>query len=117
MGFLNFEDVQPASKVDFTDANKAIFKTFDGVTIEVTVKKEKDGYWLQFMTRFDAADIMLDGLTTEQKKKMKSAGDAKVEVARINQRFGAWAYRIPEYKAKDFITGATQLLVKDDGKS
>ena len=117
LGFLNFEDVQPASKVDFTDANKAIYKTFDGVTIEVTVKKEKDGYWLQFMTRFDAADIMLDGLTTEQKKKMKSAGDAKVEVARINQRFGAWAYRIPEYKAKDFITGATQLLGKDDGKS
>ena len=69
------------------------------------------------MTRFDAADIMLDGLTTEQKKKMKSAGDAKVEVARINQRFRPWAYRIPEYKAKDFITGATQLLVKDDGKS
>ena len=117
LGFLNFEDGQPASEVDFTDANKAIFKTFDGVTIEVTVKKEKDGYWLQFMTRFDAADIMLDGLTTEQKKKMKSAGDAKVEVAKINQRFSPWAYRIPEYKAKDFITGAHQLLGKNDGKS
>ena len=117
LGFLNFEDVQPASKVDFTDANKAIFKTFDGVTIEVTVKKKKDGYWLQFMTRFDAADIMLDDLTTEQKKKMKSAGDAKVEVTNINRRFNPWAYRIPEYKAKDFMTGANQLLVKDDRKS
>ena len=87
------------------------------VTIEVTVKKEKDGYWLQFMTRFDAADIMLDGLTTEQKKKMKSAGDANIEVANTNQRFSPWAYRIPEYKAKDFITGTNQLLVKDDRKS
>ena len=41
-------------------------------------------------------------LTKEQKAAMKSIDDAKSEVAHINQRFGPWAYELPEYKAKDF---------------
>ena len=117
LGFLGFEDVRPASKVDFTGANKAIFKTFDGVSIELTIKKEEDHYWLQIITGFDAADVMLDGLTPEKIKKMKNIEDAKGEVTKFNKRFSAWAYRIPEYKAKDFMTGAEQLFIKDDGKS
>ena len=117
LGFLSFEDVRPASKIDFTGANKAIFKTFDGVSIELTIKKEKDHNWLQIITEFDEADVMLDGLTPKQIKIMKNIEDAKTEATKFNKRFSAWAYRIPEYKAKDFMTGAEQLLIKDDGKS
>jgi len=117
LGFLSFEDVRPASKVDFMGANKAIFKTFDGITIELTIKKEKEHHWLQIITRFDKADVMLNGLTPEQIKKMKNIEDAKNEVTKFNKRFSYWAYRIPEYKAKDFMTGAEQLLIKGDGKS
>ena len=60
---------------------------------------------------------MLDGLIPGQIKKMKNTKDAKSEVTKFNKQFSAWAYRIPEYKAKDFMTGAEQLLIKDDGKS
>ena len=57
---------------------------------------------------------ILDGLTDAQKKVMKSEADAKVEVAEINKRYGAWAYVIPDYKAKDYMTEAATLLIKDE---
>ena len=117
LGFLTFDDVRLASKVDFTGANRALYKTFDGVTMELSVIKHDDDYWLRLAASFDAADIKLDGLTEEQKKAMKSVDEAKQEVARINRRFGPWAYKLPEYKAKDFLTSASELLVEDKDPS
>lgn len=117
LGFLNFEDVRRAERVDFNGANRAIFKTFDGVTMKLSVIKRKDGHWLTLSANFDAADIRLGGLTKAQKKAMKSAADAKAEVARINKRFGPWAYKMPAYKAKDFLTDASDLLVEDKDAS
>ncbi|MDA1100498.1 MAG: hypothetical protein O2967_16090 [Proteobacteria bacterium] len=118
LGFLTFEDVRRADKVDFNGANRAVFNTFDGVTVTLSVVGRKDGHWLQLSAAFDAADISLDGLTDEQKAAMKSVDDAKSEVAHINKRFAPWAYKLPEYKAKDFLTEASALLVedKDPGK-
>lgn len=117
LGFLTFQDVRRADKVDFEGANRAEFKTFDGVTLKVSVIKRKDSHWLRLSAAFDAADISLEGLTKEQKTAMKSVDDAKLEVANINQRFAPWAYELPEYKAKDFLTQASALLVEDKDAS
>lgn len=118
LGFLDFKDVRQADKVDFTGANQAVFNTFDGVTVKITVIKGKNGrkdvHWMKFFAMFDADDINLDGLKDEQKKDMKSAADAKAEVAEINKRYGSWAYIVPDYKAKDFMTDASTLLIKDE---
>ena len=113
LGFLTFQDVRRADKVDFEGANRAVFKTFDGVTYKLSVIKRKDGHWLHLSAAFDAADIKLAGLTKEQREAMKTADDAKREVAGINKRYGPWAYNLPEYKAKDFMTEASALLVED----
>ncbi len=114
LGFLDFEDVRRASQVDFDGANLASFKTFDGVTLDISVIKLKDGHWMRLAAAFNDDDIRLTGLTDEQKKAMKSVADAKAEVADINKRFGVWAYRVPNYKANDFMTGPDDLLVKDE---
>ncbi|MFP6747213.1 MAG: hypothetical protein VCD66_06435 [Alphaproteobacteria bacterium] len=117
LGFLDFKDVRVAGKVDFTGANLASFKTFDGVTLHLSVIKKKDGHWMVISAAYDAADVMLDGLTDEQKKGMKSTDEAKTEVADINRRYGSWAYQLPDYKAKDFMTEPDDLLVKDEDAS
>ncbi len=117
LGFLDFKDVRAAGKVDFAGANLASFKTFDGVTLHLSVIKKKDGHWMVISAAYDAADVKLDGVTDEQKKAMKSTDDARREVADINRRFGPWAYQVPDYKAKDFLTGPDDLLVKDDKTS
>lgn len=114
LGFLDFDDVRRVEKVDFNGANRAVFKTFDGITLTLRVIKHKDGFWLSFVAGFGTADIFLDGLSDEQKKIMKSTADAEIEVADINKRFGPWAYNVPEYKAKDFMTSPDALLVKDE---
>ena len=117
LGFLTFQDVRRGDKVDFKGANRAIFNTFDGVTLNLSVIKRKDGHWLRLSAAFDAADIKLDGLTKEQKTAMKNVDDAKLEVAMINKRFAPWAYKLPDYKAKDFLTDASDLLVEDKAES
>ncbi len=117
LGFLSFEDVRRADKIDFAKAHQAVFKTFDGVTLKLLVLKRKDGNWLHVTASFDAADIKLDGLTEKQKKTMKSADEAKAEVAEINQRYSPWAYILPEYKAKDFMTAADDLMIEDKDSS
>ncbi|MBT7757442.1 MAG: hypothetical protein HN732_08955, partial [Rhodospirillaceae bacterium] len=43
--------------------------------------------------------------------------EAKAEVAKINKRYGPWAYNVPDYKAKDFMTEPDALLVKDEDAS
>ncbi len=117
LGFLTFQDVRRGEKVDFSGANRAVFNTFDGVTVKLSVIKRKDGHWLRLSAAFDAAEIRLDGLTKEQKTAMKSEGDARLEVAMINKRFAPWAYKLPDYKAKDFLTEASALLVEDKDAS
>jgi hypothetical protein len=121
LGFLDFEDVRKAGRVDFAGANLAEFKTFDGLTIKFLVVKRKDGsrdvHWLRISASFNAADIQLDGLSDKQREVMKSPEVARAEAAEINKRFGPWAFQIPDYKAKDFMTPPDALLVKDDGKS
>ncbi len=117
LGFLSFEDVRRADKVDFTDAHRALFETFDGVTLNLLVLKGKDGHWLNLSASFDASNIQLDGLTEKQKKAMKSADEARAEVVEINKRYSPWAYILPEYKAKDFMTEASTLMIEDKDSS
>ncbi len=113
LGFLTFEDVRRADKIDFKGAHRAMFETFDGVTLNLLVLERKDGHWLNIKAAFDAANIKLDGLTDKQKKSMKSPDEAKAEVAHINKRYGPWAYIVPKYKAKDFMTDASSLMIED----
>ncbi|MDP6689687.1 MAG: DUF4340 domain-containing protein [Alphaproteobacteria bacterium] len=117
LGFLSFEDVRRADRIDFAGAHKAMFDTFDGVTLNLLVRKHKEGHWLNLTATFDAANIKLDGLTDKQKKSMKSPDEAKAEVAHINKRYGPWAYIVPKYKAKDFMTDASSLMIEDKDSS
>ncbi|MDP6342049.1 MAG: DUF4340 domain-containing protein [Alphaproteobacteria bacterium] len=116
LGFLSFEDVAPIEKIDFANPNMALFKTFDGLSLLVTMVERDSQFWLHFDAEFAAEDVQTEGLSEAQMKAMKSADEVRAEVDRINGRFAPWAYRVAKYKADDFMTARDALLMKDDGK-
>ncbi len=111
LGFLSFEDVKPATELDFEAAVVARFTTFDGLVVSVEVIEVAGKQWARFQARFDAGEARLDAVPEKHREKMKSAEEVEKEAAWINQRFAAWAYNLPKYKADDFTTKMEKLVV------
>lgn len=110
LGFLSFDDVKPLADVKFDGANKAVFTTFDGLVLTVEVV-ERDGLtWARFGAAPDPAAARPDGIEEKHKEIMKTPEDVAAEAARINKRFGVWAYQIPAFKADDLRTRIDKLV-------
>lgn len=117
LGFMSFEDAGKAADIDFAGGRQVIFRTFDGVTVTVDmVERGKNAWWARFTAKFDPADSMVDKLPEKERKGMLDPKAAAEEVAKLNKRFGMWAYRLPEYKAKDFSADLDKVTVPKDQK-
>jgi hypothetical protein len=114
VGFLAFDDVRPADKVDLSGATVADYTTFDGLVLTVRIVKRDDGYWAGFKARFDPQAVAVDSLPEDQRKDMKSPGEVKKEVGQINKRYGDWAYLLPDYKGTDFMIARNEIIVPAD---
>jgi hypothetical protein len=103
---LNLEDVEP------TDANPAEqpvqveFRTFDGLVITMTGAERGDDAWVSFVASFDpeqaarfapAADAAAEDGSPETPADA-SAADGSAEADRINERVGAWRYKIAGFQ-------------------
>jgi hypothetical protein len=97
VGFT-FDDAQPAAQFDFTRAAQIISTTFDGLTIAVKVTQQGQRYW---------ASVLAAGTTPE----------AQAEAVTINVRTAGWAYKLPDYKAKLFMTSLDSLLKPVGGQA
>lgn len=116
---LNFADVLPKERVDFSETPWAIFNTFDGMRVEVFIGKAQkrpgdedldsksnreflskapggraeSNQWLWFRFSFDAET---------HKKYLEDSKDKKddlaSEVEKLNAKLSSWAYYIPSYK-------------------
>jgi len=113
LGFLSFEDVKPAGEVDFAGANKAVFKTFDGLVVTGLVKRlGEEEFWIRFEAAHDPAGDVSATLGEEERAKLSKPEDVAKEVAHIQARFAPWAYRVPKYKAEDFMAGKERFLIE-----
>ena len=90
VGFT-FDEVKPAATFSFNQADRVTTTTFDGLTIAVKIIQESGAYW---------ATVLAAGVTPE----------AQSEAAAINARAGGWAYKLPSYKARVFLTTLDTLL-------
>jgi hypothetical protein len=118
LGFLSFEDAGKAADVDFADGRKVLFHTFDGLTVTVDlVEREKDQWWARFSAKADPAASKVDSLPEAEREGMKTPEEVAQEAADINHWFGGWAYRMPEYKHKDFRADLDKVTVPKDGES
>lgn len=94
LAFLSFDDVQPVDAVDWEGAIRAVFTAFDGLELTIRIK---DGW-----ARFEAAyrlDVAEEGEGAAVLPESPADGEAEAE--RLNARYGAWAYKLPDYKVKD----------------
>jgi Domain of unknown function (DUF4340) len=140
---VNFDDVKPLSDVDFAQPDTAVFTTFDGLEVTVSLVKQGDETWAKFeaaalpgasapapeKSEAEIADATDKADNAAPDSANQSAGDqtsgnsgkdadktpdVAAEAKAINDRVGAWAYKLPDYKAKDFTKRMDDILAKDN---
>lgn len=112
LGFMSFEDAGKAADIDFAGGRKVVFRTFDGVIINVDiVEREKGAWWATFAASHDPAASIAENLPEKEREILLDPEGAAEEVRKINERFGGWAYRLPEYKSKDFSADLDTVTV------
>jgi Domain of unknown function (DUF4340) len=96
---FSFDDVKPSREFDFSNpfrAARVVTKTFDGLTVTVNVIQQGQDYW---------ATVSADG----------TGPDARNEAREINARASGWAYKLPAFKAQQFMTPLESLLKPKGG--
>jgi hypothetical protein len=88
-----FDDVRPATDFDFTNAPRVITRTFDGLVVTVQIVTQGPDFW---------ATVYAEG---EPRKP-----DADREARAIDAHANGWAYKLPDYKGKLFMTTLDSLL-------
>ncbi len=94
LSFLSFDDVKPAADVDWSGATEVVFTAFDGLEITIHIKDD----WAKFGAAYHLK-VAEEGKGT--KALPASPPDGKAEAKRLNDRYGAWAYKLPSYKVHD----------------
>ena len=87
-----FDDVRPASAVDFSKAAHLVTKTFDGLTVSTDAVAQGSDTWV----RLSAAAAPGSAVASEANE--------------INARSKGWAYKLPSYKGQPFMTSLESLL-------
>ncbi|HEY6578377.1 MAG TPA: hypothetical protein VIY09_03575, partial [Rhizomicrobium sp.] len=93
---FTFDDVRPARNFDFSDgahAARVVTRTFDGLTVTVhTIQQDRD-YW---------AIVSAEGAPGRLQ--------AQQQARTIDARAAGWAYKLPVYKGRQFMTTLESLL-------
>jgi hypothetical protein len=96
---FTFDDAKPAKMFDFSDPQhtaRIVTKTFDGLTVTVSVIQQGADYW---------ATVSADGRGT----------DAQKEAREIDAHASGWAYKLPAYKGQQFLSTLESLLKPKGG--
>jgi hypothetical protein len=89
---LQFDDVAPASSIDFSAASFAAFRTFNGVTLSFAIARKGEDYW-----------ATMNATGTDQTPEPPKPGEtapllASVEAKALNERAAGWAFKLPKFK-------------------
>lgn len=95
VGFV-YQDVAKADTINFMNAPKTVFNTFDGLNITVTVATRGMERWATISA--EATNPMVQG-----------------EADTINARNRGWAYKIDDFKANQIVATRETLLRPMDG--
>jgi len=111
LGYISYDDVAPAASIDFTDAAKAEYRTFDGLVVTASVK-EKDGkHWVKFDSTQDKSVTPPEA--KDEKDKPKTPEEVAKEVESFNAKTAGWAYEVTKYKAEDFTKTLDDVIEKE----
>jgi hypothetical protein len=111
IGYISYDDVAPAASIDFADAAKTEYRTFDGLVVTVSIK-EKDGkHWVKFDAAQDKSVTAPEA--KDEKEKPKTPEEVAKEVEAFNAKTAGWAYEVTKYKAEDFTKTLDDVIEKE----
>ncbi len=90
---LNFDDVGKAAAAATPKASHALFRTFDGLEVDVAGRKDGTRSLVTLSTR-------------------ATAKQTEAEAQRLNARLGGWQFEIPDYKYAAIFRPLEDLLKK-----
>jgi hypothetical protein len=103
---ISFEDVRPQEKLDFANAARADYTTFDGLTLSLSIIQQENDYW---MTVNAVADPTVQPSPAKPGARQLKPDVAK-EAKEINALVGGWAYKVPRYKGAILMAPLEDLL-------
>lgn len=132
---LRLDDVRPAGELEEKWSARAVYRTFDGLVLELEGRRKDDEHYLSVHTQFDpeqaerfqvaVADTPADETqdsppddtaaesSTESQLREQKLAETRAEADAIARRTQSWAYRIPSYKY-DAIFKPLDSLLKTD---
>ena len=113
---LRFEDVAPASSLDFAGSvdKRATITTFDGLRVHLDSVMRDGDAWVQLRVEVDeglveargadaaASDDESGTALADATGALLSPEDVRAEAERLNARWKGWAYELPSFK-RDYI--------------
>lgn len=100
-----FEDVAPAEMLDFPeDAPKAIFETFDGLRLNMSMAGQGGALWAKFKAEADPT-LVPEG---------EDIAPAEERAKELNERLSAWTYKLPQDLGNQ-LTQSMDLLTREAG--
>ncbi len=131
LAFLRFDDVAAAAEGPAPGAGDsiAVFETFDGVTVTVTLEKRGEENWARFDAAYDAEAAFAEpeaedaadaeaGEAGAEPEEAEEPFDVEADFAELVSRTADWAFRIPDFKAEQLGMRLDRLidLPSEDGE-
>jgi Domain of unknown function (DUF4340) len=93
LGALSLDDVRKAAAANEPAAAHALYRTFDGLEVAVSGRKDGTHSWLALSARSTSADTA-------------------AEAERLNARLAGWEFEVPDYKYNAIFSPLEDLLKK-----
>ena len=127
---LRFEDVAPASSLDFAGSvdKRLEITTFDGLRVRLDSVMRDGDAWVQLRAEADeglvetaGADAAASDDESASESKGASGGlrpldEVRAEAERMNARWQGWAYELPSFK-RDYIARRMDELTRETEES
>lgn len=135
---LSFDDVKPKSEIAFDDQSvvTAVFETFDGLEVTVTLLPEDEKHYVKVSAAFkddliwkpeseEGADAEKHAEETQEadnaekeetdvpepeKPTIKPAAEVKAEIEALNKRVAEWVYVLPTFRAETLLKKPEDLV-------
>lgn len=115
--YFNIDDVKPAGEIGFSQPEAiSVFRTFDGLVITTQAVKKDATTWVNITAAFEEVPTPQPAPATPEANPtpppaQKPADEVKKEAAELNSKLSAWAFAVPDYKAKN-LTATVETLLK-----
>jgi Domain of unknown function (DUF4340) len=103
---ISFDDVKPASELNFTNAAHASYVTFDGLTLKLGLIEKDSEFWT-------TVEVVANPAAPKTPPTASAAlkPDVEKEAKELNATLGGWAFKIPRYKGTLITAPLDDLLV------